>query len=63
MKKLTVYLKHGIFSAQRVLIYHKFKESLLSSFIWLVFPHVANFRYVENFRFLTLKSDFQEPEK
>ena len=35
-------------------INYTFNKSHLNSFILLVFPHVANFKYVANFRFLTL---------
>ena len=36
------------------MIYYTFNKSHLNSFILLVFIHVANLRYVANFRFLTL---------
>ena len=39
-------------------MYCTFNKSHLNSFILLVFPHVANFRYVANFTFLTLLSHF-----
>ena len=47
-------LKLGIFLVQKALIYYTFNKSHLNSFDLLVIPHVANFRYVANFRFLTL---------
>ena len=47
-------LKIDIFSVQKVLIYCTFNKSHLNSFILLVSQHVVNFRYVANFRFLTL---------
>ena len=42
------------FSVQKTLIYYTFNKSHHNSFILLVFSHVANFRYVANFTFLTL---------
>ena len=42
------------FSVQKALIYYTFNKSHHNSFILLVFSHVANFRYVANFTFLTL---------
>ena len=42
------------FSVQKALIYYTVNKSHQNSFILLVFSHVANFRYVANFRFLTL---------
>ena len=42
------------FSVQKALIYYTVKKSHHNSFILLVFSHVANFRYVANFTFLTL---------
>ena len=35
-------------------MYYTLNKSHLNSFILLIFPHVANFRYVANFMFLTL---------
>ena len=43
-----------LFLVQKALIYYTFIKSHLNSFNLLVIPHVANFRYVANFRFLTL---------
>ena len=54
MKKMMFRLKIGIFQFQKALTYCTFNKSHLNSFILLLFPHVANFRYVANFRFLTL---------
>ena len=48
-------LKFAIFSVPKALIYYAFNRSQLNSCILLVFPHVANFIYVANFTFLTLK--------
>ena len=42
------------FLVQKALTFYTCYKSLLNLFILLVFPHVANFRYVANFRFLTL---------
>ena len=42
------------FSVQKALIYYTVNKSHHNSFILLVFSHVANFRYVANFTFLTL---------
>ena len=42
------------FSVQKALIYYTLNKSHHNSFILLVFSHVANFRYVANFTFLTL---------
>ena len=46
--------KNWYFSVQKVIIYYTVNKSHHNSFILLVFLHVANFRYVANFRFLTL---------
>ena len=46
--------KNRYFSVQKVLIYYTVNKSHHNSFILLVFSHVANFRYMANFRFLTL---------
>ena len=54
MKKMMFLSKNWYFSVQKVLIYHTVNKSHHNSFILLVFLHVANFRYVANFRFLTL---------
>ena len=54
MKKMMFCLKLGIFLVQKVLIYYTFNKFHLNSFNLLVIPHVVNFRYVANFRFLTL---------
>ena len=56
MKKMMFLSKNWYFSVQTALIYYTVNKSHLSSFILLVFSHVANFRYVANFRFLTLLS-------
>ena len=46
--------KNWYFSVQKALIYYTVNKSHHNSFILLVFSPVANFRYVANFRFLTL---------
>ena len=46
--------KYWYFSVQKALIYYTVKKSHHNSFILLVFSHMANFRYVAKFRFLTL---------
>ena len=46
--------KNWYFSVQKALIYYTDNISHHNSFILLVFSHVANFRYVANFTFLTL---------
>ena len=46
--------KNWYFSVQKALIYCTVNKSHHNSFILLVFSQVANFRYVANFRFLTL---------
>ena len=46
--------KNWYFSVQKALIYYTVNKSQHNSFILLVFSHVANFRCVANFRFLTL---------
>ena len=46
--------KNWYFSVQKALIYYTVNKSHHNSFILLVFSNVANFRYVANFRFLTL---------
>ena len=56
MKKMMILSKNWYFSVQKALIYYTFNKSQNSSFILLVFSHVANFRYVANFRFLTLQN-------
>ena len=54
MKKMMFLSKNWYFSVQKALIYYTVNKSHHNSFILLVFLHVANFRYVANFRFLTL---------
>ena len=54
MKKMMFLSKNWYFSVQKALIYYTVNISHLNSFILLVFSHVANFRYVANFIFLTL---------
>ena len=54
MKKMMFLSKNWYFSVQKALIYYTVNKSHHNSFILLVFWHVANFRYVANFRFLTL---------
>ena len=54
MKKMMFLSKNWYFSVQKALIYYKVNKPHHNSFILLVFWHVANFRYVANFRFLTL---------
>ena len=49
--------KNWYFSVQKVLIYYTVNKSHHNSFILLVFSHVANFRYVANFRLLTLYTE------
>ena len=58
MKKMMFLSKNWYFSVQKALIYYTVNKSHHSSFILLVFSHVANFRYVANFRFLTLHHRF-----
>ena len=48
--------KNWYFSVQKALIYYTVNKSHHNSFILLVFSHVANSRYVANFRFLTLQT-------
>ena len=55
MKKTMFLSKNWHFSVQKALIYYAVNKSHHNSFILLVFPPVANFRYVANFRFLTLQ--------
>ena len=55
MKKMMFLSKNWYFSVQKALIYYTFYKSHHDSFILLVFSHVANFRYVANFGFLTLQ--------
>ena len=43
-----------VFFSSESLIYYTLNKSHLNSFILLVFPHVANLKYVANFTFLTL---------
>ena len=61
MKKMMFLSKNSYFSVQKALIYYTVNKSHHDSFILLVFLHVVNFRYVANFRFLTLQRspDFQ----
>ena len=54
MKKMMFLSQNWYFSVQKALIYYTFNKSHHNSFILLVFLHVANFRYVANFTFLTL---------
>ena len=54
MKKMMFLSKNWYFSVQKALIYYTVNKSHHNSFILLVFSHVANFRYVANFKFLTL---------
>ena len=54
MKKMMFSSKNWYFSVQKALIYYTVNKSHHNSFILLVFSPVANFRYVVNFRFLTL---------
>ena len=54
MKKIMFLSKNWYFSVQKALIYYTVNKSRHNSFILLVFSLVANFRYVANFRFLTL---------
>ena len=54
MKKMMFLSKNWYFSVQKALIYFSVHKSHHNSFILLVFSHVANFRYMANFRFLTL---------
>ena len=56
MKKMMFLSKNWYFLVQKALIYYTVNKSHQNSFILLVFSHVVNFRYVANFRFLTLKS-------
>ena len=58
MKKIMFLSKNWYFSVQKALIYYTVNKSHHNSFILLVFSPVANFRYVANFRFLTLGSMF-----
>ena len=58
MKKMMFLSKNWYFSVQKALIYYTFNKSHHNSFILLVFSHAANFRYVANFRFLTLQRLF-----
>ena len=55
MKKMMFLSKNCYFSVQKALIYYTVNKSHHNSFILLVFSHVVNFRYVANFRFLTLQ--------
>ena len=54
MKKMMFLSQNWYFSVQKALIYYTLNKSHHNSFILLVFSHVANFRYVANFTFLTL---------
>ena len=55
MKKMMILSKNCYFSVQKASIYYTVNKSRHNSFILLVFSHVANFRYVVNFRFLTVQ--------
>ena len=55
MKKMMFLSKNWYFSVQKALIHYTVYKSHHNSFILLVFSHVENFRYVANFRFLTLQ--------
>ena len=55
MKKMMFLSKNWYFSVQKALIYYTVNKSHHNSFILIVFSHVANFRYVANFTFLTLQ--------
>ena len=48
------------FSDALGLVYYTFNKSHRNSFILLVFSHVANFKYVAKFRFLTLHIQLKE---
>ena len=63
MNKIMFLSKNWYFSVQKALIYYTVNKSRLNSFILLVFSHVANFRYVMNFRFLTLFASVCEDGK
>ena len=63
MKKMMFLSKMWYFSVQKALIYYTFNKSHHNSFILVVFSHVANFRYVAHFRFLTLHACFIEVKK
>ena len=54
MKKMMFLSQNWYFPVQKALIYYTFNKSHHNSFILLVFSHVANFRCVANFTFLTL---------
>ena len=54
MNKMMFLSKNWYLSVQKALIYYTVNKSHHNSFILLVFSPVANFRYVANFRFLTL---------
>ena len=54
MTKMMFLSKNWYFSVQKALIYYTVNKSHYNSFILLVFSHVANFRYVAYFIFLTL---------
>ena len=54
MKKMMFLSQNWYFSVHKGLIYYTVNKSHHNSFILLVFSHVANFRYVANFTFLTL---------
>ena len=60
MKKMMFLSKNWYFSVQKALIYYTVNKSHHNSFILLVFSRVANFRYVANFRFLTLLEGTKE---
>ena len=53
MKKMMFLSKNWYFSVQKTLIYYTVNKSH-DSFVLLVLSPVANFRYVANFRFLTI---------
>ena len=54
LKKKDVLSYTWQISVPKTVIYFTLNKFYVNSFILLVFPHVANFRYVANFRFLTL---------
>ena len=60
MKKMMFLSQNWYFSVQKALIYYTLNKSHHNSFILLVFSHVANFRYVANFTFLTLPFSFND---
>ena len=60
MKKIRFLSKNWYFSVQKALIYYTVNKSQHNSFSLLVVSHVANFRYVANFRFLTLYTKYNK---